>query len=85
MKGLSCVLVSRGEACLGPVTRAGCGVLCPSFGRACYGCFGPKEGANIDSLLRLFEEKGMSRKETVLLTDKMNTYAFRRTRIEKTD
>jgi sulfhydrogenase subunit delta len=85
MKGLPCVLVSAGEACLGPVTRAGCGALCPSFGRACYGCFGPKEGANIGSLLRLFEEKGMSRKETVLLMDKMNTYAFRRTRIEKTD
>jgi sulfhydrogenase subunit delta len=85
MKGLPCVLVSQGEACLGPLTRAGCGALCPSFGRACYGCFGPKEGANIDSLLRIFEEKGMSRKETVLLMDKMNTYAFRRTRIEKTD
>jgi sulfhydrogenase subunit delta len=85
MKGLSCVLVSAGEACLGPVTRTGCGALCPSFGRACYGCFGPKAGANIDSLLRLFERKGMSRKETVLLMDKMNTYAFRRTRIEKTD
>jgi coenzyme F420-reducing hydrogenase gamma subunit len=83
IKGIPCVLVSRGEPCLGPVTRAGCGSLCPSFARACYGCFGPKEEANIDSLMGLFEELGLDRKETVLLMDKMNTYAYRRARFEK--
>jgi sulfhydrogenase subunit delta len=85
MKGIPCILVSRGEPCLGPLTRTGCGVLCPSFSRACYGCFGPREGANIDSLLGRFEELGMDRKETVLLLDKMNTYAYRRVRLEKAD
>ncbi len=85
MKGIPCVLVAHGEPCLGPVTKAGCGVLCPSFARACYGCFGPKEGANIDALVRQFEERGMDRKETDLLMDKMNTYAFRRVRLEKAD
>jgi sulfhydrogenase subunit delta len=84
MKGIPCVLVTQGEACLGPITKAGCGVLCPSFARACYGCFGPKDGANIDSLLKQFEEGGMDRKELVLLMDKMNTYAYRRARLEKT-
>lgn len=43
-KGHVCVLVARGIPCLGPVTRTGCGVLCPSLGRDCYGCFGPSEG-----------------------------------------
>lgn len=85
MKGIPCVLVSRGEPCLGPVTQAGCGVLCPSLGRACYGCFGPREGANIDALLGQFEASGMDRKETVLLLDKMNTYAYRRVRLAKAD
>lgn len=85
MKGIPCILVSRGEPCLGPVTRTGCGVLCPSLSRACYGCFGPREGANIDSLLVRFEELGMDRKEMVLLLDKMNTYAYRRVRLEKAD
>ncbi len=85
MKGITCVLVAHGEPCLGPITKTGCGVLCPSFARACYGCFGPKEGANIDSLLRHFEEMGIDRKEMLLLTDKMNTYAYRRARLEKTD
>jgi sulfhydrogenase subunit delta len=85
MKGIPCVLVSRGEPCLGPGTRAGCGALCPSFERPCYGCFGPREGANIDSLLSQFEADGLDRKQTDLLLDTMNTYAYRRVRLEKAD
>jgi coenzyme F420-reducing hydrogenase gamma subunit len=49
-RGLPCVLVSGGEPCLGPITQAGCGALCPACGRACYGCFGPMEQPNIASL-----------------------------------
>ena len=30
--------MAHGTACLGPVTQAGCGVLCPSYNRGCYGC-----------------------------------------------
>lgn len=44
--GNVCVLVSRGEPCMGPVTRTGCGALCPAFGRACFACFGPSEQVN---------------------------------------
>ena len=40
-RGIPCVMVARGIPCLGPVTHAGCGALCPSFSRGCYGCFGP--------------------------------------------
>jgi coenzyme F420-reducing hydrogenase gamma subunit len=49
-RGLECVVVTRGEPCLGPVTVTGCGAICPGMGRGCYGCFGPREGANVDSL-----------------------------------
>ena len=45
-----CVMVSRGLPCMGPVTRTGCGALCPEVGRDCYGCYGPAENANIKSL-----------------------------------
>lgn len=48
--GVSCVLISQGEACLGPVTRAGCGALCPRHHRGCFGCFGPKEHAQTEIL-----------------------------------
>jgi sulfhydrogenase subunit delta len=54
--GNICVLVARGLPCLGPVTRAGCGALCPSYHRACYGCFGPKETPNTESLAGWFEK-----------------------------
>lgn len=49
-RGTVCVVVAKGEACLGPVTHAGCGALCPAFARGCFGCFGPKERANTKPL-----------------------------------
>jgi len=42
------------------VTRTGCGALCPSFGRGCYGCFGPRESANTRSLAGWFATVGLS-------------------------
>jgi sulfhydrogenase subunit delta len=49
-RGVVCVAVAEGVACLGPVTRTGCGAICPAYGRGCYGCFGPRESANTSSL-----------------------------------
>jgi coenzyme F420-reducing hydrogenase gamma subunit len=43
MRGTVCVMVAKGEPCLGPVTHAGCGALCPAYARGCYGCFGPSD------------------------------------------
>ncbi len=54
-----CVLVSRGSPCMGPVTRTGCGALCPSFGRDCYACYGPAENANTRSLATRLEGLGL--------------------------
>jgi coenzyme F420-reducing hydrogenase gamma subunit len=53
-RGIPCVVVARGLPCLGPVTRTGCGAICPAFGRGCYGCFGPREGANTAGLAGAF-------------------------------
>lgn len=49
-RGIVCVMVAQGTPCLGPVTHAGCGALCPAYNRGCYGCFGPKETPNTGSL-----------------------------------
>jgi sulfhydrogenase subunit delta len=56
--GRTCVLVAHGAPCLGPVTQAGCGALCPAFGRGCYGCFGPMESPNTASLSARWRELG---------------------------
>ena len=50
-KNIVCVLVAEGIPCLGPVTQAGCGAICPGSGRGCYGCFGPCNDANLRSLV----------------------------------
>jgi sulfhydrogenase subunit delta len=50
LAGTACVLVAGGQPCLGPVTHAGCGALCPGLGRGCFGCFGPSESADVAAL-----------------------------------
>jgi coenzyme F420-reducing hydrogenase gamma subunit len=62
-RGNVCVVVAHGTPCLGPVTQAGCGAICPSFNRGCYGCFGPQGSPNIPSMLKHLDHVGMSRPE----------------------
>jgi sulfhydrogenase subunit delta len=57
--GAVCVLVTRGVPCMGPVTRTGCGALCPRFGRDCYACYGPAENVNTAALARRFQGLGL--------------------------
>ncbi|MCW8959443.1 MAG: sulfhydrogenase subunit delta [Gammaproteobacteria bacterium] len=54
-----CVMVTRGEPCMGPVTRTGCGAICPSVGRDCYACYGPSELPNTTALANRFEGLGL--------------------------
>ena len=58
-RGTVCVLVAHGTPCLGPVTQAGCGAICPSFHRGCYGCFGPQDTPNAASLSGQLIQLGM--------------------------
>lgn len=59
VRGNVCVMVANGTACLGPVTHAGCGALCPSYHRGCYGCFGPMETPNARALGEHLRALGM--------------------------
>lgn len=65
-KGNVCVLVAKGSPCMGPVTRAGCGALCPSLGRDCYACFGPADDPNPEALVGRFHGLGLTRQAAAL-------------------
>jgi coenzyme F420-reducing hydrogenase gamma subunit len=64
-RGNVCVMVAHGTPCLGPVTHAGCGAICPAYHRGCYSCFGPKETPNTESLAAWFQMLGMSDRNLV--------------------
>jgi sulfhydrogenase subunit delta len=78
-RGLVCVVVAHGTPCLGPVTHAGCGALCPAFSRGCYGCFGPMETPNTASLTARWRELGATEEDLarVFRTFNANAGAFR--------
>jgi len=63
LRGTSCVMVAHGTPCLGPVTQAGCGAICPAFGRGCYGCFGPVADPNLAALTAQLRHLGMTEPE----------------------
>lgn len=79
LKGNVCVMVAHGTPCLGPVTHAGCGALCPSYDRGCYGCYGPKETPNAPSLSHWLATLGMDERDLqrVYRTFNANAAPFR--------
>ncbi|MDN5347435.1 MAG: sulfhydrogenase subunit delta [Clostridia bacterium] len=62
-----CLFTSQGKVCMGPVTTAGCGALCPANNKPCEGCRGPANDANTESLARTFDEYGLHRSDVVRL------------------
>jgi coenzyme F420-reducing hydrogenase gamma subunit len=75
-RGAVCVTAARGVPCLGPVTQAGCGALCPSYARGCFGCFGPSEAPNTAALGAHFHDRlGMARDELVRAFRSYNAWA----------
>jgi sulfhydrogenase subunit delta len=80
MHGTVCVMVARGTPCLGPVTHAGCGAICPAYNRGCYGCFGPKETPNTASLTRELRVLGMSNRDVDRVFRTFNVAPFEEVR-----
>ncbi|MGF1666502.1 MAG: oxidoreductase [Acidimicrobiia bacterium] len=74
-RGTTCVMVAGAVPCLGPITQAGCGAICPVYDRGCYGCFGPAETANAASLVRWWARLGMESGDVVRALRTFNTNA----------
>ena len=80
LRGAVCVTVASGTPCLGPVTHAGCGAICPAYARGCYGCFGPHESPNAQALAEHLAAAGARPEELVRIFRGFNAWseAFRK-------
>lgn len=74
-RGTPCLMVAQGIPCLGPITQAGCGAICPAYNRGCYGCFGPAESANVDALASWWARLGVGDEDVVRALRTFNAYA----------
>jgi sulfhydrogenase subunit delta len=79
-RGNVCVMVAHGTPCLGPVTHAGCGALCPTYNRGCYGCFGPMETPNTVAMTRELRVLGMDGRSIDRVFRTFNVTAFEEAR-----
>lgn len=76
LKGNVCLMVAEQIPCLGPITQAGCGAVCPSTKRGCFGCFGPQEDPNVSSLEMQLRTMGIEQDEIDMMLQKL--VSFRR-------
>jgi sulfhydrogenase subunit delta len=81
-RGTVCVMVAHGTPCLGPVTHAGCGALCPAYNRGCYGCFGPMETPNTASLTKQLHVLGLDERDADRVYRTFNVRAFEQARAD---
>ncbi|MGF2947475.1 oxidoreductase, partial [Mycobacterium sp. Lab-001] len=76
-RGVTCLVVAQGTPCLGPVTHAGCGALCPRHNRGCFGCFGPSAAPRTATLIPLLRRDGMSEADVDRVFSTFNVASFR--------
>jgi coenzyme F420-reducing hydrogenase gamma subunit len=74
-RGNVCVMVAHGTPCLGPVTQSGCGALCPTYSRGCYGCFGPADTTNTPSMTGWLARLGVEPPDLIRIYRTFNTGA----------
>jgi sulfhydrogenase subunit delta len=75
LRGAPCIMVAHGTPCMGPITQAGCGAICPAYNRGCYGCFGPSESPNVESLRQAWQSIGVDDADLVRALRTFNAYA----------
>ncbi|EED34167.1 NADH ubiquinone oxidoreductase, 20 kda subunit [Luminiphilus syltensis NOR5-1B] len=75
MRGNVCVTVAQGIPCLGPVTQAGCGAICPAYDRGCYGCYGPQDTPAMSAMTDVLDAHGMSRRDIQRILSTFNANA----------
>lgn len=64
----------KGGFCLGPITRAGCGAICPTYGDGCEGCRGNISNPNRDSMKTVLAEHGLTTEGVMARMTMFNAY-----------
>ena len=67
-------LYDKGGVCAGPVTRAGCGAICPTYGDGCEGCRGMISNPNRDSMQTVMTARGLSLDDIMARMTMFNAY-----------
>lgn len=67
-KGNECLLL-QGKPCIGPITKGGCGAICPTNGLHCYGCWGLKKDANFPAMIIALKKHGYHKKDIKKVMD----------------
>ena len=75
LRGTNCVMVAQGIPCMGPITQAGCGAICPAYDRGCYGCYGPSQSPNIGALAAWWQQLGVADVDLVRALRTFNAYS----------
>ena len=53
-------MFDKGGTCLGPITRAGCGAICPTYGDGCEGCRGLIPNPNVNAMEDVLAKAGLT-------------------------
>ena len=63
-----------GRTCLGPVARAGCGAICPTYSTGCEGCRGLIPHPNENAMEEVLDEFGLTAEEIMGQFTMFNAY-----------
>ena len=70
-------LYTVGKVCLGPVTRAGCKAICPTYGQSCEACRGYISNPNDPSVRQVLAKHGMTPDDITSIYTMFTTYQVR--------
>lgn len=76
-------MYDKGGVCAGPVTRAGCGAICPTYGDGCEGCRGMISNPNRDSMQTVMAAHGLTMDDVMARMTMFNAYQFQQMQASK--
>lgn len=76
-------LFTRGKVCLGPVTRAGCKAICPTYGQSCEACRGFISNPNDSSMRNVLSEHGLTVDDITSMYTMFTTYQVRQKMMQR--